>query len=253
MPIPSQLRNVAFVAALVMPALPAMAQSGGLTTRLSQFSYELVDLNPSDGISPAVEFVLNRHEQRSAYASDYVLVAEDVRNDIGATEVVGPSGNARSSLSAGTWFAEANTQFGPSDHEFYSAFSVTYWTISLTPWTALNLEVLAENTATFAPELFLLAKASIQGNLYDSVGLWLGSIDQYHVGVGSAWLRGTVASGSTNATGNLYLAAESYAYTSPAVPEPATCLMLLAGLGMIGPVVARGAKSADRMVARQRE
>lgn len=253
MPIPSQLRNVAFAAALVMPALPAMAQSGGVTTRLSQFSYELVDLNPSDGISPAVQFVVNRHEQRSAYASNYELVAEDVRDDIGSTEIVGPSGNARSSLSTDTWFAEANTQYGPSDLEFYSAYSHTYWTISLTPWTALNLEVLAENTVTFGPEIFLLPDASIKIELRDSAGLWLGSIDQEHIGEGSAWLRGTVASGSTNATGELYLAVGSYAYTWPAVPEPATGLMLLAGLGIVGTVVARGAKSADRMVARQRQ
>lgn len=253
MPIPSQLRNVAFAAALVMPALPAMAQSGGVTTRLSQFSYELVDLNPSDGISPAVQFVVNRHEQRSAYASNYLLVAEDIRNDIGSTEVVGPSGNARSSLSVDTWFAEANTQFGPSDYEFYSALSVTYWTISLTPWTALNLEVHAENTVTLAPEIFLFAKGSLRGNFYDSVGLWLGSIEQYHLAQGSEWLRGTVASGSTNATGDLYLAVESYAYTWPAVPEPATSIMLLAGLAVVGPLVARGAKSVDRMVARQRQ
>ncbi len=247
---PSQLCHAVLAVALAVPCL-AFAQSGAVTTRLSQFSYELVDLDLDDGISPAVQFVLKSHSLRSAYASNTHLVDEDVGTEMGTTAIAGPSGSAGSSLSTDTWFSHATTRFGPSDYEFYSAYAFTTWSYTLTPGTALSLRVLAEHTRNPAPEVDLYVDARLTGRLYGSDGGWLGSIDHYYWGEdesGFSWLEGTVASGTGTATGELVLGVASYAYTSPAaVPEPATGLMSLAGLGVVFAVARRRkACQADR-------
>jgi hypothetical protein len=238
----STVRPAVLVLALALPALPALA--GSVSTRLSQFSFELIDADPDDGITPAVQFFMEKQQTRSAYASLYRLVGEDLGEGVDSTEVGGPSGWARSGIGSDSWYSEASSRIGPTDYEFYSSYATSKMTFTLTPGTTLQFRVLAEHTRADSPEMSLLvAPVSLEGHLYGADGWWLNGFDkERYAGTDgeSFWLSGSLTSGAKAAAGWVEVAVSGYAYThATAVPEPRSYAMLLAGLGLVGAVAAR--------------
>lgn len=225
-------RPALLAGALALTCCTAHANSVDARASITDFHYELVDLDLKDGISPSIIFL-------GAEVAQFSLGGQlkDQRDDYGATSVLQQFGAANS-------FADATSSFAASRYAVDGSFPLQFAAGSRNTL----LFRLSANT-----ELRLSASGAVQvddvpGDL-SSATIWidaaLGNLTaadystySQHLatsaGSREVALNGSVYSGGAWQSGHITMWArtQAIALASP-VPEPATYAMLLAGLGLL--------------------
>lgn len=215
---------------------PSLAQSSQASAQI-QFSYELIDLAPGDGIQAAITFT-EQSQSFSQHASYGNMVA-DSTNAYGQTSLQLDSGSARTVTSPTEQTAAASMfAWVPPAHEF---FAVNMYTMEfeLTPWTGFRFT----STATVDADSQANHQAPLAHALVFGVLRRWGSepVDRFFEevetrdGARTQALNGYLSSGDARLNGTLDVVTEAGVDTPPGpVPEPSTWSMLLAGLGLVG-------------------
>ena len=261
------LLGLAFQSTAVFAANVSSAQA---SFDWNAMTFSLLDLNPSDGLSPSVTWS-GQHGSTSANANSsdggHSSYINDSYNAPSATSVV--SSNAVTFYAIGTSTydkqsltvtANADTSSVPTGSSGYAstgASATQYSTFSLSGAGVMVINV--PYTITVTGDLYNYwdyssANLSISSNYSASDSSSSGSARAnksfYSYSTGDKSYSGvfTVAvanasdlittSGSLNSSLSVYANADSYTYV-PGVPEPETYAMMLAGLFLIGSVARR--------------
>ena len=222
-------RAVALSCTFCTVASDALA-AAAVGAKLSQVTIELIDLDPADGITPAMFFdsgsdlsagvlVQASNDATGFYAYDGV-------DGYGSKSREYPGGMARASSFAGALDSEVRADAGGLAVAASSAWTLDF---RLTAHTAALLtaqasafsEVEGRNGVGLA-----IAQGNLDGGAtqFDSVGT-VGDVD-YRQGPLMLELR----SGAVEANGWFFVATDAYV---TAIPEPHVYAMLLAGIGVL--------------------
>jgi hypothetical protein len=230
-------------------ALAALACSANAAERevkssstLSDFGIRLIDLAPDDGIAPALTINIDHLSTGSFYENDHDWhhSLEDERAGYGATGVSTATGSASTSFALTGSRIEASVV---TDSKYYQVFGGhAYRSVDflLTPNTGLFIDATVRvdhsvtNAATETASSYAYIRASFEGMNRTNT-----SIDSFSVQneSGDYRLSAYIHTNATEANGRFELWNYSSAVANgpiPAVPEPETYAMLLAGLGLIG-------------------
>lgn len=235
---------LAAAAVLAMLAPGAHAATASASAEIHDLKYQLIDLNPNDGILPTITFDYSSANQESKSWSPW---ASHVGGADSSTQVVHASGSA-STASSATGLAAA-VALSSDYYRSYEASARNYYDFILSPYTAVlitavgSLDVDAGGstasaaTIEFDASLDHLDAGGVRGGTYYS--------QRYDSrdGAGDYSFAAYFASGATSEDGFIILHAGSSTWlnaptapvdpTSP-VPEPETYGMLVAGLAVVG-------------------
>lgn len=241
-----KLSLVAFTASTLALASSSALATANSFASMTEFSYQLYDLNISDGVDAAIVFS-GREYSAVAFANSAQL------SDVGNGNVAASIASSESAAAASV----ANTRnFGPNLFGDFSASSASsalgssysYATLMGAFTLSANTRVVFAATSSFANS----AMVTFEG-AHTSAGLYAYSDSQYaddefandltsvNSASGSRLMSVSfVNSNGSSASGNLYasVAADVYSPVST-VPEPESLSLLLGGLGVIGGVIAR--------------
>lgn len=156
---------LAAACASLLCATPALAETARATVEVSGFSFTLIDLDPADGILPAITL----KERTSAFSSHRLegALGEHADHDgYGATELIRPSGMASASTGAAAASATAMLdQPGATSQTFQGRFDYIL-EFSLTPMTGITFSANALlNAAPLGAGLYADATAFMFGSL----------------------------------------------------------------------------------------
>jgi hypothetical protein len=220
------------------PSAPAIAQASALAT-LENAGYWLVDLNPGDGIAPRLSLSVPGVSLETTlfnnpkYDPDGAL-REDF-NDRAMAGVINSDGFSQAVSSTGYTLASVYTHVNSA-----IATGQTTWDFVL----SANTRVVFFADAMVDVQLggadgFAYAQAQISGtvgNESNGGALHFSNSLDARDGRESAFLETRVSSGASDTAGTvqvLAFASAAAAATIPPVPEPASCVMLLAGLAAL--------------------
>lgn len=271
------LAHTALAAAALVAISPfAVADTADASASLTGFQVILYDLNPTDNITPWVQFSNNYggaysgtfSYQSTPYAwdSQYLSAGATLGATQALTSVAGSTtgsasilGNAQSGGASASTSAHAQSADYSDSYSYnyfgdggnYASFSLSQNTLML---IVANGSVNAATAGSSASDSFAYAGIDLQlygntatGSQYSNALMYLQSRDYYgsisndSYGATSGGLSVSFTNfGNQTASGNFYGDEYSYAYTNAAaVPEPASTSLLLAGLGAIGLVARR--------------
>jgi hypothetical protein len=251
-------------AALALPLLcaltaaPACAQSGSVSSTLTDFQFELIDLAPNDGIAPAIS-IQESLWSRIWYDDPWLPSANQSRDAYGGTGLSTSGGAASTLHTPDTMVSKALVRTDAGRPVRFNGETETRWSFELTPSTAVRFDALALISSVPQPGVTFSSYASMRGDLRSlldgtfvinsfSDGLYLAG------GGGSHPLSGYLSSGLGGTQGTLSLATHVFADVRP-VPEPHTWAMLFAGLAVLSRRVLRSCRHApklDRPMPRRR-
>lgn len=224
-------------AATVLAAPLAGAAAGQSSASMTGFTITLIDLNPDDGIAPAVTYKTDSMVSWSQRSNGPAAVV-DWKAGASSTEVRQQSGWAQTTTDARSAVARAESL---DDTSQFLAWSTRTMNFELTPWTAIAFSGLAQVESTVRGSRLTDGTVAMWGNLYNEA---VGGEDRFPLSSfeyelnsarrpGVQALVGLLQSGATTGYGDFNLRAIAEANVIP-VPEPSTYAMLLAGLGLVG-------------------
>lgn len=220
---------------------PVLALSSSANAQGSQFSYELIDLDLTDQITPAINFTA-RMEAFSSYYDFIQPMALQRIDAFGTTSTTRAAGEASASIGADGTSAHAVLPTPGLQREQFSAWTRWNWDIELTPATAVIFRAVATLDATPGGDgLFASSTVTMFGRLetWNPTVQTLSAFNDYVSSSqtqGGQELFGYMHTGSESRRGFVSIEASATVAvleTSP-VPEPSSCAMLLAGLGLLG-------------------
>jgi hypothetical protein len=211
------------------------------TANLSNFSYELLDLAPDDGIAPGLTFTAHT-TSAEVYAYNTPsfdrVVQQDHLYKPGTTSVENSDGSARAELGEHLLTASAS-----AGHTGFAAAANSFYEFTLAP----NTRVLFTGTSTtgaspggpgpFESGGFITMQGRIVVN--DQQLSTNEAVARSTSGSRSVPMAVALYAGDGPETGQLWLYASAIAHGVPPIPEPGESVMLLAGLGLLGSVVRR--------------
>lgn len=242
--------TAALVGLFLSPA--AHADSNGSVT-IRNIQFQVFDLDPSDGVPATVtlEPITGRKSYTYAIANGQggwgdmgTIPSWAHQSHLGANATVSLLGGA----SLDSFVLHAETDYGSGTSEAYAHGSLSiFFSLSKNAMLVLTADAATAAVTTLGRTATGEEKAMGRGylNLIDSVsGKYLGPISMVHSGLhgpqaGSESNNGQLIATFQNTSGAPFsltatfdLTADSGIYATP-VPEPATYLMLLAGIGAI--------------------
>lgn len=257
---------------LSMTACGAAGAQNASSFVIDNFRYELVDLDPNDGIAPSLAFNINPAIAESlANVTSYVFWAGQTDGDFsapspaatpGSASLTTAFGNGTSAFSGGLnagMRLEGSVAIGPLDGgqtSISARVQAGYLPFVLSPMTAVTFRVDSTIRALTAPPVPDAALGSASGETHMVVRSellpeweplhdyrWLTaqpgqSIDQQDA------LQLTFTNPLARDTNNLLaiFGSAGAASHAAAVPEPAGWAMLLAGAGLVGAIARRRAR-----------
>lgn len=248
------IKWAALAAAGLLAVAPQAQATVSATASLTNFQYQLFDLDPSDGIAASVSFAGSASAFASATDS---AVAGSNGNSQSASGAIGAglsvsalqgistaqaqtfAGNPTTAGAAPGSFASASTS-GIGNSAYGSSSPLNSSGFTLSPRTLLVFSASVSSISVTSSVLGESAYASVTVGLYDSGGpSSQQSLGQAYAGIGSdgytySNVPGSVSASFTNlsglpVTGTAYVQAYASVSTT-AVPEPRTYALMLAGL-----------------------
>jgi hypothetical protein len=224
------LAGLALLAALTLTGGNAWAAGSGVLD-LSAWSYALTDLAPQDGIAPGI--VISDLSNGLTYRSNivYQSMSEQTWNSL-PLSWTGASGSAFSVSSAAGLSLAAQTA-GPR----ISATGERNYAFSLSPNTALQFfltgSASAAGDAVNTPQVYAYMTAGL--NSTHAAGYTSDTMTLSVPGTRDFTLFGALESKGEQAIGTISLSAAAIVWQNPLppVPEPASYVMLLAGLALL--------------------
>ena len=218
----------------------AAAQIASSSANISNFTYQLFDLDLTDGITPSLSFVESL-ESRSSYITGPGAGLYDSRMDHGATSAAGAYGNASTLTSVAGQQASVAAEKPASGYISSRASNLSLLEFTLSPSTGVRFTLSAQAASTHSPGDFALARVTFIGTLdhprADSSYRYTRFVDELYADDNSlaARLFGYLETDTAARTGELRIDSVADASVSgiPAVPEPQTYLMLLAGAAVL--------------------
>lgn len=236
---------IAAACAALLASTPVLAQSSSASVEIAGFSYELIDLDLTDSITPALSFT-EQLLSSSFYADGSGVFDFDEIDSHGATAMTRPSGAASTSTHAGGSSAEASyASSAPFDFQQFFAQTFQGWEFTLTPATGVLFRSTASLDASHEGDgAYSAASARMAGYLshFGGNALELSDFtDTVLVDQGQRRyaLSGYLHSGQESLHGWVGIQTDATAYAISPAPEPSTWVMLLAGLGLVGRALVR--------------
>lgn len=234
--------------AALLASSPVLAQSSSASVEIAGFSYQLIDLDLTDSITPALSFT-EQLLSSSFYADGSGMFDFDEIDQHGATTMTRPSGAASTSTHAGGSSAEASyASSAPFDFQQFFARTFQSWEFTLTPATGVLFRSTATLNASHEGDgARSSASAHMAGYLshFDGSALELSDFTDTVVvdqGPRRYALSGYLHSGQDSLHGWLGIQTDATAYAISPAPEPSTWAMLAVGLGLLGRALRRTAQ-----------
>ncbi|WP_187362972.1 FxDxF family PEP-CTERM protein [Massilia aquatica] len=240
----SRLAYCALAAAAIATG-SAHAQSISTSASISQFSYQLVDLDLSDNISPSI-FFTEHSDSSFSYFTDAQTgkVTSQSIGTLGSTSASHAGGTASTSTDAANWGSTTFANATAPTRGTMQAGTFHLDRFKLSPNTGMIISALgtvSNDVSNPAIDSRGWAYFSLKGRLGDQEGQTPGEEMTFYQSY-YARLSGTktytvsayLESGSTGGYGHLEFETNNVAAVISAVPEPETYAMLLAGLAMMG-------------------
>lgn len=229
-----RLGGAALAAAAVLAAPLASAAGPSASASLTGYTIELIDLDPNDGIIPAIyqkALSVVTYSQRMNGPRPEM----DYKIGYNSSEVVHQPGSARTRIDAVS--ADARAEASDTTSRF-SASNDSRYAFILSPNTALHISGLTEVSLSGAhPEKISNAFVWLRGELSgdDDPVSRVEILHSARTDPGSRNLYAVLQSGDAWTTGRILLNVNAGVnYPLVPVPEPSTYAMLLAGLGLLG-------------------
>lgn len=234
--------------ALLAAGSPAHAASNATSGSVTQLSYQLIDLDLNDGITPSLTFTstVNRQLASIGYSDQRETLQSEA---FGELTIANAYGNVRSGVTSTS--ASASGALAPSVPDgtglYVTAHRLQSFTLSANTgvtWSALG-SLSADHTASGGGSASVYFGGSLD-DAVDDVSEYghFGDSARTTLGSGVYQLGGYLAS-RVAATGyvSAYVEISNHAFVEiPPVPEPESYAMLAAGLLVVG--AARRRKSA---------
>lgn len=250
-----RLKRSALTWALAAAAAAAsgIAQASSGSASIHDFAFELIDLDLTDGITPALMFTSDIVNGTVSANMNTVLGNPwDEQRSLaryGTESIDKPQGHALVELSAGGVRADARAWRGAFAADGSSGYAFT-----LTPHTHVRFSAIAQldvaHDNTTSPPDLAEAEAGLVGELFNFPGQRT-VFDNYLVSNSPASSSRAVGvhayTGDFAGTGYIRADARAFAIGVSPIPEPAQWMMLLAGLAIV-----MGATSRECRMKRER-
>lgn len=227
-----------FVKMLLVGIFLAIGPARGATiasASISQLGYELIDLNPSDGMAPGISFTDSDYHTAIAYTEGGVRTARQIDHagelSLSTAQLGVDAGASDRAVHVGLELAGAETA---ADAQAKAWVRRQFF---LAPHTGVLFTASAAIDDPHAGGEVRASFAGWMGAAGPIVGPGFGEIlDVYEGGTLARQLYGYLHSGELGATGNYLLEVSGYAVSGlpPPVPEPGSMALLMAGLGVLG-------------------
>lgn len=234
---------VALVATLMMyaPAQAAVSQAGA---EIQQIKIELIDLDPTDSITPWIDIVEQRPSVQVWGPSG---VPSRALSDFGQVSAFGLGGSVLADVAPTALRAAAQVDSTDLPGEFYSALAILDSDFVLSPATGLRVSAIGRLFIDGLDQTGESAKVSIRTALFNPGAP--ASVDEVIRrsdldANGFYTLSSYLESGQVAQEGRLYIQAIADSRFPSLVPEPSTYALLLAGLAIVGATARR--KAAGR-------
>lgn len=249
---PIHIKNLGWAAVAFAAALcggTAHAATAASTAELTSLTFELIDLDPHDGITPYLTLNDERFRSTTAFNESgyYITVPDRVVDSSGITSLTRPWGAASTEWNGSYQFASASLDDNSGRSRIIAAENVYDVSFTLSPSTRLLVTANGVLTAHLSETA---ARAQTTTTLEGSVARddwwepyrFFFTYRSLESGTEAFSLQGTLENGLVPSVVSLSVdtlaTASFYGQTTP-VPEPATYAMLLAGVGLIGGVARR--------------
>ncbi len=203
------------------------------TASLTSFSYQLIDLDPADGIAPSL----------TLSGQNLIVSAAGFPDDSGDSD---PSSTllVPGTASVNMYYGSASSTFGTdgsfatataSNHEAM-AVSISRWNFSLSAHTTVIFTAIGSASANYEGNMRAFGDAAIfaQYRISPDVGYTTLQDDVFiSSGNGGRPLSLSISSSDTELAGIVGNAASAEAYSLTPVPEPESYAMLLAGVAVL--------------------
>lgn len=233
---------LAFAVAGATLGAPAAAQDATASASLSGFTYQLIDLDAADGVTPEVSF-FNQIFHAEADHSSRPGYRQTI-SQAGSVAIDSGSGQAGAIVSADAASVQLRYSSAPGIGTV-SAASEREISFTLSPNTGILFSALANVDIARDAPITGWSGASIygwvdQGNNLDST-IYFSDLFAPKSGPLAYHLSAFGYAGQYGGTGRVEFSASAnvFHYNPAPVPEPAGAAMLLAGLGLIGAAAAR--------------
>ncbi len=239
---------------LAMGVMAVSAQAAGVnqaSASISDFSYQLIDLNPTDGIAASLTFTSFSSTSKSDHW--YHGGGEmDTLSGLGSTRAEGIGGESSTTVTQFGVASESRSAAVPLEFEYNMSYSSTNYVrqFTLSADTLVIFSGTAHHFTSYVPELYsssgattMLIGREIGGRWPHNPGFSSNLITQ-EAGPENMVLLGSMQSFGRTMFGEVEMSASTVTRRITPVPEPETYAMLLAGLGLVAGALHRKRRGA---------
>lgn len=233
------LAITAFLSAAVLGIAPSASAQLSARSSFDNLRYQLVDLDPNDGIDPGISFSGGSVGAFATFRDDSGAVRESAQSfsSGGPVQVFIDTPDGHFDGSATTTSASAMLSIRNGSGE---TFTDSFLNFVLAPYTQIifSVDARASASSTSAPN-YAFANVGVNGFIWDESGN-----DYYDTAGLSSYIASfetlsvTLSSAASARRGTLEVATEAVALLQP-VPEPAPLAMLVGGLAVLGGLARR--------------
>jgi hypothetical protein len=242
MSLPSRILPALVLVAATLGIAPGAFAQSGASVYFDSYDYQLVDLNPGDGIAPTIEFYSNSISGEARFFDD-PYSGGTPRDSVSSSN---PSGRVNVLIdSEDAYLTGQATQTSGSSligighgSGYMTTDSITGFILA--PYTQITFSIHGSVDESNGPGSSSFATLAMTGRVYGANGnpidtnRYLFSDD----GSSSSTLTVTLASGDVSRYGQIEFMTTAAAQVLP-VPEPGGAAMLMGGLGLMAAFMRR--------------